>query len=203
MTVTTGSLRAWGAAAFGLSLVAVGLGNPAGGEPAAAAPADDATIAEDAQTEQLESAAELSGVNVLQTTNTRSWRLSGSEDMSGLTDGDRDVEGFDDWRSGGAENRVDPNWVAYYFERPTPVDGAALYEPVEADNVGAVTFQWRNMRGGWEDTSVGTLTNEDDRLALTAEFDVVTATGFRAVFENKSDSSWMRLAELEVWGPEQ
>lgn len=203
MTVTTGSLRAWGAAALGLSLVAVGLGTPTGGEPAAAAPADDATDSAHAQTEPVASAAELSGVNVLQTTGARSWRLSGSEDLTGLTDGDRDVEGFGDWRSGGAENRVDPNWVAYYFERPTAVDGAALYEPAEADNVGAVTFQWRNMRGGWEDTSVGTLTNEGERLALTAEFDAVTATGFRAVFENKSDESWMQLAELEVWGPEQ
>ncbi len=142
-----------------------------------------------------------SEVNVLRAGGVRSWRLAGSEDLSGLTDGDRDGEAFGDWRSGGADNRVNPNWVAYYFERPTQVHSAALYEFAGADNIGTVTFQWRNMRGGWEDVSVGTLTNDGERLQLETEFEPVTATGFRAVIENKSDASWMQLAEFEVWGP--
>ncbi|UFU03244.1 Ig-like domain-containing protein [Ruania suaedae] len=142
-----------------------------------------------------------SEVNVLRAGGVRSWRFAGEEDLSGLTDGNREAEAFGDWRSGGASNRVNPNWVAYYFERPTQVDGAALYEFSGADNIGAVTFQWRNMRGGWEDVSVGTLTNDGGRLQLETDFDAVTATGFRAVFEHKSDASWMQLAEFEVWGP--
>jgi len=140
-------------------------------------------------------------VNVLREGGARAWRKGGSTTFAGLTDGNRDAEGFGDWQAGGAANRINPNWVAYYFDRPRQVTGAALYEPTTADNIGTVTFQVRNMRGGWEDVSVGALRNEGGRLQMTAEFDPVMATGFRAVFEHKSDASWMQLSEFEVWGP--
>ncbi|MFW2513796.1 RICIN domain-containing protein [Demequina sp. SO4-13] len=139
--------------------------------------------------------------NFLADTNVRGWSFSGTDPEPGLTDGDVDAEGFGDWRSGGAVNRINPNWVAFYFDQPRQLDGAAIHEPAGSNNVGAVTFQYRTMSGGWVDTSVGTLENGGDRLALETDFDPVLATGFRAVFEHKSDASWMRLSELEAWGP--
>ncbi|WP_261164574.1 Ig-like domain-containing protein [Microbacterium sp. Marseille-Q6965] len=136
-------------------------------------------------------------------TGARTWQLhvNGSTDLGALTDGDRDARAFDTWRSGGAANRANPNWVAYYFDRPRQITRAALFEPSDADNIGTVTFQYRNMRGGWEDVSTGPLVNEGGRLALETAFTPVMATGFRAVIEHKSDATWMALSEFEAWGP--
>lgn len=136
-------------------------------------------------------------------TGARTWQLhvNGSTDLRGLTDGDRDARAFDTWRAGGAAARVNPNWVAYYFDRPRQLTRAALFEPADADNIGTVTFQFRNMRGGWEDVSTGPIENTGGRLALTTEFEPVMATGFRAVIEHKSDATWMALSEIEAWGP--
>lgn len=127
--------------------------------------------------------------------------VDGDADLRALVNGDRDTVAFSDWRGGGAENRVNPNWVAFYFERPRELTRAAIFEPAGADNVGAVTFQYRNMIGGWEDVSTGRVANDGARLALEVDFDPVRATGFRAVFENKSDGTWMTLSEIEAWGP--
>lgn len=133
----------------------------------------------------------------------RTWQLhvNGDTDLGDLTNGDHDAEAFSDWRSGGATNRVNPNWVAYYFDRPRDLTRATIFEPAEADNVGAVTFQYRNMLGGWEDVSAGRIVNDGGRLAIDVEFERVTATGFRAVIENKTDATWMSLSEIEAWGP--
>ncbi|WP_062135442.1 hypothetical protein [Demequina aestuarii] len=139
--------------------------------------------------------------NVLRDTNVRGWSFSASDPRPGLTDGDLTAEGFGDWRAGGAANRINPNWVAFYFDQPRQLDAAAIYEMSSADNIGAVTFQYRTMGGGWVDTSAGTVQNTGGRLVLETDFDAVLATGFRAVIEHKSDASWMQLAELEAWGP--
>jgi hypothetical protein len=139
--------------------------------------------------------------NLLRTTPVRGWRKDGATDLSKLTDGDTSAEGFGDWKSGGAANRVNPNWVAYYFDTPRQVNAASVDEFSGANNIGAVTFQYRSIHGGWVDVSAGRIENTGGRLVLDTEFDSVLATGFRVVFEHKSTASWMQLAEFEVWGP--
>lgn len=130
----------------------------------------------------------------------RGWSESGS-DPAGLTDGNVAAEGWGNWVSGGAANRINPDWVAFYFDEPRQVTGADIFEPTGADNIGTVTFQYRTMRGGWVDVPGAPFINEGASLALEQDFDRVLATGFRAVLEHKSDASWMRLSEIRVWGP--
>ncbi|WP_159448816.1 RICIN domain-containing protein [Demequina sp. NBRC 110053] len=130
----------------------------------------------------------------------RGWSLSGTDPVA-LTDGDTEAEGWGNWRSGGAANRVSPDWVAFYLPTPTQIDRVELVEPAGADNIGAVTVQYRDVHGGWVDVSTGTVDNSGGRLALDTTFDPVLATGVRALIEHKSDATWMQLSELRAWGP--
>ncbi|WP_084125876.1 Ig-like domain-containing protein [Demequina sp. NBRC 110054] len=145
---------------------------------------------------------EPASVNVLRTADWRAWQFYyNTVSYSGLTDGDTSTSVFGDWRSGGASNRVEENWVAFYFDEPQQIDAAALYEASGVNNIGSVTFQYRDMHGGWVDTSAGAVANGDSTAAIEVDFDSVLATGFRAVFTHKGTSTWMQLAEIEAWGP--
>ncbi|NYD68731.1 RICIN domain-containing protein [Agromyces atrinae] len=126
---------------------------------------------------------------------------------SGLSDGNRDAVGFSDWRSGGATNRVNPNTVMFYFDEPRQVTGASLFDRGgdSKRNIGQVTIQYRDLRGGWVDLPVADLTwpytNPTAELALEVQSSPVLATGMRAVVSNKSNDTWMSLSEFEVYGP--
>ncbi len=123
-----------------------------------------------------------------------------------LTDGRRDATGFADWRSGGAANRVNPNRVAFYFDAPRTITGAAVYDINGTKNVGQVTVQYRDIRGGWIDLPATGVTwpaaNSTPDLSLTVESTPVLATGVRVIFSNKSSGTWMTLSEIEVFGPD-
>ncbi|MEV8273560.1 Ig-like domain-containing protein [Microbacterium sp. NPDC077184] len=122
-----------------------------------------------------------------------------------LTDGVRDRSGFADWRSGGAANRVDPNTVSFYLDRPRQVTGAGVWDLNGTSNVGEVTVQYRDLIGGWVDLPVREhewpYENTTAALEMTVESEPVLATGIRVVVGNKSDDTWMSLSEVEVYGP--
>ncbi|MGM1018274.1 MAG: Ig-like domain-containing protein [Actinomycetota bacterium] len=122
-----------------------------------------------------------------------------------LTDGVRDVAGFDDWRSGGATNRVNPNSVSFYFDQPRQLTGAAVYDINGRQNVGGVTVQYRDLIGGWVDLPSDTdwpYVNETADLSLVVDSERVLATGLRVSFTNKTSDNWMSLSEVEAYGPE-
>ena len=122
-----------------------------------------------------------------------------------LTDGVRDVAGFDDWRSGGAANRVNPNTVSFYFDRPRQLTGAAVYDIAGRQNVGGVTVQYRDLIGGWIDLPADGVTwpyvNAAPDLSLVVGGDPVLATGLRVVITHKTADNWMSLSEVEAFGP--
>ncbi|NHI16570.1 Ig-like domain-containing protein [Microbacterium excoecariae] len=122
-----------------------------------------------------------------------------------LTDGVRDAVGFDDWRGGGAANRVNPNTISFYFERPRQLTGAAVFDAGQATNVGGVTVQYRDLVGGWVDLPARDVSwphdNDAAGLALSVESDTVLASGLRVAITHKSDASWMTLSEIEAYGP--
>ena len=121
-----------------------------------------------------------------------------------LTDGVRDRIGFADWRSGGATNRVNPNTVSFYFDAPQQVTGASVFDIGGQNNIGAVTVQYRDVRGGWVDLPAGETawpyTNPTAALSLEVDGESVLATGIRVVVTNKSSNTWMTLSEIEVRG---
>ncbi|PCE15601.1 hypothetical protein AUC47_11990 [Microbacterium sp. SZ1] len=123
-----------------------------------------------------------------------------------LTDGNRDVAGFDDWRSGGAANRVNPNTVSFYFDQPRQLTGAAVFDNNGRNNVGGVTVQYRDLIGGWSDLPTDAVTwpyvNATPNLALEVDSAPVLATGLRVVITNKTNDNWMSLSEVEAYGPE-
>ncbi|SKA97637.1 hypothetical protein SAMN06295879_2409 [Agreia bicolorata] len=127
---------------------------------------------------------------------------------TGLNDGTRDKVGFSDWRSGGASNRVNPNKVMYYFDQPRQITGAAIFDQGSDSklNVGGVTIQYRTITGGWKDLPATGIQwpyqNATPQLSLTVDSTSVLATGARAIFTNKTSSTWMSLAEFEVYGPD-
>ena len=122
-----------------------------------------------------------------------------------LTDGVRDVAGFDDWKSGGAANRVNPNTVSFYFDQPRQLTGAAVYDIGGRQNVGGVTVQYRDLIGGWIDMPAQAITwpyvNATPNLSLEFTSTPVLATGMRVVITNKSNDNWMSLSEVEAFGP--
>lgn len=122
-----------------------------------------------------------------------------------LTDGNRDVAGFDDWRSGGAANRVNPNTVSFYFDQPRQLTGAAVFDNNGRNNVGGVTVQYRDLIGGWTDLPTDATSwpyvNATPNLALEFDSAPVLATGLRVVITNKSNDNWMSLSEVEAYGP--
>lgn len=121
-----------------------------------------------------------------------------------LTDGNRNVSGFADWRSGGATNRVNPNRVWFSFDQPRQITGINVYDIGGKQNVGTVTAQYRTVLGGWKNlpTAAGwPYVNQAADLSLEASFTPVLATGVRVIIGNKSSSTWMTLSEIEVYGP--
>lgn len=122
-----------------------------------------------------------------------------------LTDGNRDVTGFDDWRSGGATNRVNPNTVSFYFDQPRQLTGAGVFDRSGLKNVGGVTVQYRDLRGGWIDMPTDAVAwpyvNATPDLSLEFASDPVLATGMRVTITNKAGTTWMSLSEIEAYGP--
>lgn len=122
-----------------------------------------------------------------------------------LTDGNRDVAGFDDWRSGGAANRVNPNTVSFYFDQPRRLTGAAVFDSNGRNNVGGVTVQYRDLIGGWTnmptDATEWPYVNTTPNLSLTFDSAPVLATGLRVIITNKTNDTWMSLSEVEAYGP--
>lgn len=123
-----------------------------------------------------------------------------------LTDGNRTVTGFDDWRSGGAANRVNPNTVSFYFDQPRQLTGAGVFDLNGLKNVGGVTVQYRDLIGGWIDMPTDAVAwpyvNQTPDLSLEFESTPVLATGLRVIITNKASSNWMSLSEIEAYGPE-
>ncbi|MEV7692826.1 Ig-like domain-containing protein [Microbacterium sp. NPDC089189] len=123
----------------------------------------------------------------------------------GLIDGNRNVQGFDDWRAGGAVNRVNPNTVSFFFDEPRQVTGASVFDIGGRDNVGGVTVQYRTLTGGWVDLPAGSqawpYVNTTPQLRLEVTGEAVVATGVRVIITHKSDATWMSLSEVEVYGP--
>lgn len=122
----------------------------------------------------------------------------------GLLDGNRDAAGFDDWRSGGAANRVNPNTVSFYFDQPRQLTGAGVFDNNGRQNVGAVTVQYRDLIGGWIDMprdSGWPYANTTPNLNLEFTSTPVLATGMRVVITNKTNDNWMSLSEVEAYGP--
>ncbi|MDF2554842.1 MAG: glycerophosphoryl diester phosphodiesterase [Microbacterium sp.] len=122
-----------------------------------------------------------------------------------LTDGVRDRTGFADWRSGGAANRVNPNTISFYLDEPRQITGASVFDIGGQNNIGGVTVQYRDIRGGWVDLPAdGTSwphTNTTPTLNLEVNGAPVLATGVRVIVTNKSANTWMTLSEIEVRGP--
>lgn len=122
-----------------------------------------------------------------------------------LTDGNRTVTGFDDWRSGGAANRVNPNTVSFYFDQPRQLTGAGVFDLNGLKNVGGVTVQYRDLIGGWIDMPTDAVAwpyvNATPDLSLEFESTPVLATGLRVIITNKASSNWMSLSEIEAYGP--
>ncbi|MFK4761446.1 Ig-like domain-containing protein [Microbacterium sp. ZW T5_45] len=122
----------------------------------------------------------------------------------GLLDGNRNAPGFDDWRSGGAANRVNPNTVSFYFDQPRQLTGAAVFDNAGRQNIGGVTVQYRDLIGGWIDMpSEGgwPYVNPSPNLNLEFTSTPVLATGMRVVITNKTNDNWMSLSEVEAYGP--
>lgn len=132
----------------------------------------------------------------------RAWRLAANAfTQAALIDGNKDAAATDDWRSGGATNRVATNWIAWYFATPQEVSRLTLAEPTTFDNVGSVTFEYRDMRGGWLPLSAGTIANTGGRLSIDVPVDTVLATAVRATYTQKSTANWMSISEFGAFGP--
>lgn len=122
-----------------------------------------------------------------------------------LTDGNRDVNAWGDWRSGGAANRVDPNQVSFFFDEPHRLTGAGVFDKGGKNNIGTVTVQYRDMIGGWVDMPVADLTwpyaNPNGALEVQFQSTPVLATGLRVILHHKSADTWKTLSEIEAYGP--
>nr|WP_314842152.1 Ig-like domain-containing protein [uncultured Microbacterium sp.] len=122
-----------------------------------------------------------------------------------LTDGVRDVAGFDDWKSGGAANRVNPNTISFYFDQPRQLTGAAVFDINGRQNIGGVTVQYRDLIGGWIDMPTDATqwphVNTTPNLSLEFSGTPVLSTGMRVVITNKTNDNWMSLSEVEAYGP--
>lgn len=121
-----------------------------------------------------------------------------------LTNGTRTGGGFSDWRSGGVTNRVNPNTVTLYLDSPQQVTGVGVFDGGGTNNIGRVTVQVRDVRGGWVDLPSETAwpyANTTPGLSLIAESDPMIVTAVRVVLTNKSNSTWMTLSEIELYGP--
>ena len=122
-----------------------------------------------------------------------------------LVDGSRTVTGFSDWRSGGATNRVNPNKVTLYLDAPQQVTGVGVFDQGGTNNVGKVTVQVRDARGGWVNlpahNTTWPVTNSATSLSLVVSNDPMLVTAVRVVITSKSTSTWMTLSEIELYGP--
>lgn len=129
-----------------------------------------------------------------------------------LVDGNREVNAWGDWRTGGAANRVDPNRVSFFFDEPHRLTGAGVFDkaPLDKDgrrNIGTVTVQYRDILGGWVDMPAAEVTwpyvNEsaDGVLDLEFESEPVLATGLRVIVHHKIADTWKTLSEIEAYGP--
>lgn len=122
-----------------------------------------------------------------------------------LTDGNRSVTGFADWRSGGSANRVNPNRVSFSFDQPRQITGVNVYDIGGKQNIGAVTVQYRTLLGGWKNLPSGgtwPVANTAANLSLETTSQPVVATGVRVIITNKSSATWMTLSEIEAYGPQ-
>ena len=122
-----------------------------------------------------------------------------------LTDGNRDVNAWGDWRSGGAANRVEPNQVSFFFDQPHRLTGAGVFDKGGKDNIGTVTVQYRDIIGGWVEMPATDLTwphtNPNGALDFSFDSEPVLATGLRVILHHKSADTWKTLSEIEAYGP--
>lgn len=141
-------------------------------------------------------------VNILRGSGIHGEAPNTNANIGGLTDGVINAEGYSNWRSGGAANRINPDMVSFVFDEPRQVTGASVYDTA-GTNVGGVTVQYRDLIGGWIDLPGATwpAVNTSNDLSLVVDTTPVVATGVRVIFTHKSDSTWMRLSEVEVRGP--
>ncbi|MEJ1154635.1 hypothetical protein [Microbacterium marmarense] len=123
-----------------------------------------------------------------------------------LTDGVRDAIGFKDWRRGGPSNLVNPNAATAYFPMPREIDGVGVWDMNGKQNIGEVTVQYRDIIGGWADLpaidQAWPHINSEPDLAVVLRSEQVTATAIRVIIAPQSQSLWMSLSEIEVYGPE-
>lgn len=122
-----------------------------------------------------------------------------------LTNGTRTGGGFSDWRSGGAGNRMNPNTVTLILDSPQQVTGVGVFDGGGTNNIGRVTVQVRDVRGGWvnlpADGVSWPVANATPGLSLIVDSTPMLVTGVRVTITNKSSSSWMTLSEIELYGP--
>lgn len=133
------------------------------------------------------------------------WTVRDTGTAFALTDGNRNVVGFSDWRSGGAANRANPNRVSFALDQPRSITGVKVYDIGGKQNIGSVTVQYRTLLGGWKNLPTSTawpVVNTSANLSLEVASTPVLATGIRVLISNKSSSTWMTLSEVEVYGPQ-
>lgn len=122
-----------------------------------------------------------------------------------LVDGSRTVTGFSDWRSGGATNRVNPNKVTLYLDTPQQITGVGVFDQGGTNNIGKVSVQVRDVRGGWVDLAAHNttwpVTNSATTLSLVVSNDPLLVTAVRVTITSKSTATWMTLSEIELYGP--